>query len=390
MKIGVLTFWHGNANYGMMLQCWAMQEKLKQMGHQPFVIRFATERAKGLPRRILEKLKIYKSFLYFVSPQEYCLLKSKEKHDKLRKFDYFRQTNLALSERMYKTLKELQDNPPKADCYIVGSDQVWSQILNNADNEAYFLNFGSPEIKRIAYAPSFGFNAADYPKDVYSVLKKALSRMDAISCREQSGVTLCEELGFTAIKVLDPTFLLSKESYMNICPKCKPLTSQPYVFIYSLNIQSCDDIRFEELNSYIQCQHLDLVVTPADGYTQGQELFGKQALYSYATVEQWLSNIVNSLLVVTASFHGVVLSIILERPFIYVPLSGSHSGSNGRILEVLNFLGLTDRILTADKTYKEIAQANINWKVVNDKLSQSKQESIEYLNKLLGVVVCKL
>ncbi|MQO17382.1 polysaccharide pyruvyl transferase family protein, partial [Segatella copri] len=193
-----------------------------------------------------------------------------------------------------------------------------------------------------------------------------------------------------AIKVLDPTFLLSKESYMNLCPKCKPLTSQPYVFIYSLNIQSCDDIRFEELNSYIQCQHLDLVVTPADGYTQGQELFGKQALYSYATVEQWLSNIVNSLLVVTASFHGVVLSIILERPFIYVPLSGSHSGSNGRILEVLNFLGLTDRILTADKTYKEIAQANINWKVVNDKLSQSKQESIEYLNKLLGVVVCKL
>ena len=72
------------------------------------------------------------------------------------------------------------------------------------------------------------------------------------------------------------------------------------------------------------------------------------------------------------------------------PFLGSHSGSNGRILEVLNFLGLTDRILTADKTYKEIAQANINWKVVNDKLSQSKQESIEYLNKLLGVVVCKL
>ena len=380
MKIGVLTFWHGNGNYGMMLQCWAMQEVLKQMGHQPFVIRYAKLRAKSLPRRVLERLKLYNLFLMFTNPLEYELQRIKARHDKLRKFERFRQSNLKLSSKYYHSLQELQNEPPIADSYIVGSDQVWSQVLNCTDNEAYFLYFGSLKIKRMSYAPSFGFTK--YPQDYLTVLKNALGRFDTISCREQSGVDICKQLGFEATKVLDPTLLLDKQVYQKKALECQPLTKRPYVFIYSLNIQSRDEIRFKELEAYIKQQQLDLVVTPADGYCQGLEIFGQEAIYSYSTIEQWLSNILNASFVVTPSFHGIVLSIILEKPFVYVPLIGRHSNSNGRILEVLNVLGLNNRILRDGTSYSAIICEEINWNVVKDRLEREKELSFNYLSIL--------
>lgn len=377
MKIGVLTFWHGNANYGMMLQCWALQQQLKQMGHQPYVIRYATEKKKGLPRKILEFFGMYQFFLRFVKPEEYQNQRKKRNHDLMRQFESFRHHNLNLSPIRYKTLQKLQNNPPEADCYIVGSDQVWSAVLTNEENTAYFLNFGEKETKRISYAPSFGIDK--YPSDCLNALKTSLSKFDALSCREQSGVEICKEVGYKAIKVLDPTMLLLKDSYIELASKCKALTPKPYIFIYSLNIADSEEIRFAELNEYRNmCGH-DLVVTPGDGYCQGGELFGDETIYSYSTIEQWLANIVNSSLVVTPSFHGIVLSIILQKPFIYTPLGGSHSGSNSRITGLLHDLELQNRMLTDELSYSNITQQSIDWDSVSKKLHKLKQLSICFL-----------
>ena len=39
MKIGIMTFWMSNDNYGQQLQSYALQQFLKKQGHQPFLIR---------------------------------------------------------------------------------------------------------------------------------------------------------------------------------------------------------------------------------------------------------------------------------------------------------------------------------------------------------------
>lgn len=41
MKIGIVTFWQTRDNYGQMLQGLALQYKLKEMGHEPFLVRYA-------------------------------------------------------------------------------------------------------------------------------------------------------------------------------------------------------------------------------------------------------------------------------------------------------------------------------------------------------------
>lgn len=382
MKIGVLTFWNSDANYGMMLQCWALQQVLKSIGHQPYLIRFARSPIKSSTRKILEAIGLYKLFLRLIYPEKFLLLRKKLKHDKQRQFKQFLKRNITLSSKKYSTLKQIQRDSPAADCYIVGSDQVWSQTLDNQDNQAYFLKFGGNSTKRVSYAPSFGF--PNYPDNLLKVLKDALSRFDFISCREQSGVEICKGIGFEATKVLDPTMLLDRKYYDDLAASYSAIADRPYVFIYSLNIKSSDEIRFQELELYMNNESLDLVVTPSDGYCQGLELFGTKAIYSYATIGQWLSNIIHSELVITPSFHGVVLSIVLNKDFIYTPLAGFHSPSNERILGLLKDLNLESRILDDKKSIQDIIKKPINWANVNHKLTKLKNDSTSFLSRALS------
>lgn len=381
MKIGVITYWAGNSNYGMMLQCWAFQHYLKEQGHDPYVIRFIKNDKRKVFRRIIKGL----DFLN-ISKRLMCLYK-KEKYidviqnNKKRDFDSFRKKALSFSAKGYSSIKELQEHPPMADCYITGSDQVWSQLLDDYENTAFFLNFGDKGVLRISYAASFSMTK--YPYELNGKLAKMLSNMDYISVREYDGIEICKQVGYKAIKVLDPTLLLDKSDYLNLC---KTITSKikNFIFIYSLNIASSSDIRWEELKNYGIERSTNFIVTPSDGYFIGGELFGSDVEYEYATIEEWLAFIRDAQLVVTSSFHGVALSIIMETPFIYIPLKGRFSTGNNRVLDLLKELHLENRILNDDTNYLNIINNNINWQSVKRDLTLYKNESISFLKKSLS------
>ena len=77
--------------------------------------------------------------------------------NKERRFEEFRKSHIYQTQRIYGSLKELRKDPPTADLYITGSDQVWHPVLlRRKDDRAYWLDFGSDRIRRIAYAASFG------------------------------------------------------------------------------------------------------------------------------------------------------------------------------------------------------------------------------------------
>lgn len=65
-------------------------------------------------------------------------------------------------------------------------------------------------------------------------------------------------------------------------------------------------------------------MTTGSGYKKAEEIFNK-ALYDYSTVEEWLTNIYYSDLVVTASFHGIIFAYVLRKNFIYMPLQGKYA-----------------------------------------------------------------
>lgn len=380
MKIGIVTYWRGTSNYGQIIQHWALQCTLKKMGHYPYLIRYYPGFNHGILKRWLKEYKVVDYVRAICSLVKGNSMPFKRViHDNKRAFDKFRNENLAVSKHKYYRLTDLQVLPPSADAYIVGSDQVWSQLLSNKENEVYFLNFGSHDTLRIAYAPSFSMN--EYPETLLPELCNNLSRFDSVSCREYSGVDICRKAKcLKAKKVIDPTFLVKKVDYIGLIKQAKN-KHDDYVYIYSLNISEPNEIRWNELKHELGGKHV--VVTPADGYIVGAESFGSEVEYSYGTVQEWLSNIYHSSLVVTPSFHGVAISILLEKDFVYVPLAGAYSKGNNRIFDLLNDLDLIDRVLLKNKQYKEIINNSVNWQLVNEKLSVLRNASLEFLNNSL-------
>lgn len=383
MKIGIITFWQTNDNYGQVLQAYALQQHLRKQGHEPFIIRYDFENKKP-HRTIWSYIKlVIKTFLVIPVIKKRKLEKEYQNEwtvinekNKQRQFEEFKNKYIVYSKLYYRSIKSLRQIPPEADCYITGSDQVWAQLLSEPENSVCFLDFGDNSIKRIAYAPSFAMN--NYPSNLLPLLKAALSRFDYISVRETTGVEICKSVGFDAIKVLDPTLLLTCADYISISDIQK---QEPYIYIYSLNIRTPEDIRFNEL----KCNFPDkkVIVTPGSGVYPGKELFD-DVTYEYASIGQWLDNIKKSDLFVTTSFHGVVLAIILHANFVYVPLRGYWSKMNNRVLDLLEQVKMSQRVLSDDVDYADIISEKCSWENVDYNLNNLRQSSIEYLQQSLS------
>lgn len=366
-KIGIMTFWESNDNYGQQLQCWALQHFLRERGYDAFLIRLMMfpQRKVGF-KRIKQRAKdiiswtLYATKLayipFFANIFSFCI----DKEGVRRRFPSFRLNNLSMS-RVYESPEDLINNYPVADIYICGSDQIWNYIMPRESYKCYFLQFGNADTKRIAYAPSIGQSKIpdEYKEEISSYLKS----FNSISLREKSAVKMIEELGFQADHVLDPTLLINCKDYRKITNSME----EESIFIYSINYESQNDIPFAEIKQYAHKKSLPVIVTPGGGYIQSQELFD-EVQYCYATIPQWISLIEHAKLVVTASFHGIVFCVLFHKSFIYTPLKGKYSGSNNRVLDLLEEIGLESQIYTNSKQIQEYEISNVAWKKVDRKL----------------------
>lgn len=386
MRIGVITFWESNDNYGQQLQCWALQQYLRKMGHEPFLIRtyaWPIPKEKAPIKRIKQLIKNKLiEFLYDTSlaykPIVYSNSKSLlNKEAVRRRFPQFRREKLKMS-RIYYTPSDLVTNPPKADAYITGSDQVWNYWLPQDVYAISFLQFGAKDVRRISYAPSISHN--ELTEEIKPKIKEYLQSFSAISVREQSSVRLIEGLGFKAERVLDPSMLLKAEAYLELA---KYSSGKPNVFIYSMNYASANDIPFEIIQDYAKQRNLPIFVTPGSGYLPAKELF-EGVEYSYATIPEWIQHIAHSELVVTASFHGTVFAILFRKAFVYTPLKGEFAETNARVSDLLQDLGLENRIWNGtNSNFQGILSSSINWDLVHQKLNIFRQQSKKYLRDAL-------
>lgn len=378
MKIGIITFWQSYDNYGQLLQCWALQAQLRKLGHDPFLIRYnyCNYYEHQSIWKLLAKILLIKPYI-----KQYKKIRESKDYinkNKIREFDLFRKKYLSQSD-YYADYNQLISNPPEADAYITGSDQVWAQLINKKCSLPFFLCFGKSEVRRIAYAPSFAMKS--YPEELKGMLYNYLIKFDYVSVREQGGVNICNKVGINAEHVLDPTLLLDNNDYKVFLSDRK--IDVPYVYIYSINIQNPDEIRWEEVKKTCKERGLRIVATPASGYFKGSELFDGDVMYDYATIPSWLSNISNASMLVTTSFHGVAFALILHCPFIYIPLKGKFSFGNDRVEELLINLGLDVRIMKENMSIDDFFDNDIRWGVVDEMLSSKRIKSLSFLQNSL-------
>lgn len=381
MKIGVITFWQSQDNYGQILQCWVLQKYLRRKGHDAFLIQYTHEMPKPLVGEQIKKLiKVYPVFIKMWRFLEKSVFHKEILPTQNRHFDEFKMKYIVKSPLIYRNIVDLQRNPPQADCYIVGSDQVWAHLLCNKNNEVYCLNFGDDKIRRIAYAASFSME--QYPIKLYKNLRKNLLRLDAISVRERSGVNICAKVGIEAKLVLDPTLLLTSMDYMRFVNQDK--VGSRYVFLYLINLKSPEDLNWEKLKPSLTEKYDKILCTYAKGYNDiAFNLEGCE--YIYPSIEEWLSLIFKSSFVITSSFHGVVFSILFNKPFIFIPLSGEYAKSNNRVADLLSQLKLSQRILNDKANWEKLLTEKIDWDTVNAELHKLRKESQTFLDNSVSI-----
>jgi hypothetical protein len=360
MKIGITTF-QWSENYGAVLQAHALQFFLQEREHTVQIIDFRPPPSGSGLRRWLSS-----------SPRG-CFVKWEAAH-KTHLFESFRKKHLVRTPKSFHSSSELLKLADRFDILITGSDQVWNpQWLDQVAGlwDLYFLTFAGLQTRRVAYAASFGHaEKSTMKKEWQKLIGEKLTKMDAISVREPSGVELVRDLcGRTdALHVLDPTLLLDVSYYKRISRKAKGCK---HVFCYMLHGAEKESELFCERSVLLR----GLKVVKCDSR--------KTSLWSGYTLPspiQWLQRINNAEFVVTNSFHGIVFCLIFHKPFVALPIHGQMSSMNGRVSELLRAVGLPQRMVAATAGFTEDAfDSGINWMDVDDRIAHLRKKSIEFL-----------
>lgn len=336
MKIGIITILKVN-NYGAELQAYATQAFLKAMGHNVEIIDYLFYKNSDFKRtrksRPIFKMGIRKGLAEFLYPIITHLKERDSEKSLTRKdnFDSFHRENTTMS-RTFRTIDELYSDCPDYDAYIAGSDQIWNPCIYSSILP-YLLDFAPVEAKRIAYASSFGVSSL--PENVKSIYKTQLTRFDSIGVRERAGVEIVEDLGLKAENVLDPTLMLTAEEWDKV-KKDYPGLPKKYVAVYELTPSEALRNTAKEIARRLG---IPVVMICKSASPEDADFIN----IVDAGPAHFLSIMKNAEFVVTNSFHGTAFSINFCRPFYTLARRGKNN--NSRQINLLNLLGLTDRLL---------------------------------------------
>lgn len=313
MRIGILTL-PLHTNFGGILQAYALQTILERMGHEASIITIA-QRPFQIPlwkkpfsygKLFFEKLKGKNSFF---------LIEKKVNVDRL----IIEQNTVQFIKKYIRAfnINDIKDVKEKDfDAIVVGSDQVWRKVYFEStyycDFENAFLSFTRGwDVKRIAYAASFGYDNWTFGDDITDKIANNIKMFDAVSVREKSGVNICRTaFGVNVEHVLDPVFLLHKEDYLGLLNHKDwgdELDGDMMVYLlddYPTDRHYISDVANKNnLKPFFFDAKIDHARAPVNMRIQHH-------------VEKWLTGFMKAKLVVTDSFHACVFSIIFKKPFV--------------------------------------------------------------------------
>ena len=375
MKIGILTQ-PLHTNYGGMLQNYALQQVLIRAGHTVETIDWKINPF----RRYMSNIKAH--MLAWINPNKYSKalyqLNNRERaiiQSKTNRFinKYINHTNPVTS---YNGFKEIAKNN-NYDAYIVGSDQCW-RPLYNCFIKAMFLDFTiGYNVKRIAYAASFGNDSWEYTNEQTIEFANLLKQFNLVSVREDSGVELCKShLAVDAIHVLDPTMLLTRNDYIKIIENESIPASNGNLFTYILDPSSVKNNFINQVEKELGLKAFN-VLPKYQAETRTKKNVKKEIEDCvFPSTTEWLRAFIDAEMTIVDSFHGMVFSIIFNKPFWII--ENKNRGIT-RFTSLLKVFNLENRLIEEHSFDKINLQENIDWKNVNTLLEEKRNQCISVL-----------
>lgn len=370
MKIAILTL-PLHTNYGGILQCYALQTVLERMGHE---VRVLTKPQYGRSYCIIYPMAVCKRlFKRFVLGKKVAIFKAPHKIVRQHTDRFIHQYIHQYIQREW-TAKIAS----RFDAIVVGSDQVWrpiyyQQLYNRPIQEAFLSFLGNADIKRVAYAASFGVDYCEYTEEQRRYCSSLLKKFKAVSVRESSGIQLCRKyFDSQSVQVLDPTLLLSTDDYRALIKKSKTRSSQGNMLVYMLD-------RTKEKENFIERIAQEKGLTPFWMSNDSDDDLLPLEQRIKMPVEQWLRSFDDAEFVLTDSFHGCIFSIIFRKQFLAV---GNKERGLSRFYSLLTLFSLQDRLILSPSEYKGNL-SSIDYSQVQTQLHIFQEQSISFLKTSL-------
>lgn len=357
MKIAILNLPVDN-NYGGNLQRYALVKVLQRMGHdvKHINLRFNIV-VKWKPliitaiKRIIKSIIHQKRYEIFPTWNVYKRFKKKTVLTDVFYNKYVPHT------KIYRTKEELS-HISGYDAYLVGSDQVWRKFIAKPHGiDTYFFEFlKDANAKRIAYGVSLGTAENELSNEEINRLGILYKKFDAVSVREDSGINLLRSYGWNhpAPKlVLDPTLLLDKQDYDLLIQKSETFRPDGSLFSYILDYTEEKEQFINDISHKYSFKSFSMSLS-SDKNT---------------SVEQWLRFFKESKMVITDSFHGLLFSIIYNKPYFIIK---NEFRGNARFDSILGLFHLSENELLRE-----------DWTEVNLIKEEMKKKSMTFLEQSL-------
>lgn len=323
MRTLTVTF-HHTTNYGAVLQTYALQQTLLSMGHENMVLETVVYGTKK-KKKWWSLRNLYMQYIGWLR---------KEETQKLRDhFSAFHRQRLILT-RPYSSMDDLRADAPDVDCLITGSDQVWNMSTTPRLLDSRLLRFGKESAIRFSYAASM--EDTNYTEDQKALLRESLSGFKGISVREEAAKTYIESFTpYHVTRVLDPVFLLSNEKWSDIA--IEPRIKGPYILCYQVQSNN----RMEEVAYYLKKKTGLPVISICNSPIRWMK---SDYYYHDVSVEEFLGFYMNASYIVSASFHGVAMGLVFDKP-VYAMVKSARAN---RLKEIMKLFGLDDFIVHQD------------------------------------------
>lgn len=370
--IALISQLHWN-NLGTALQAYALHKKLLDLGYDNEYIDYTIPRSES--RIIASAIK--QSFLSLLRALKLADLNTNHWETRMFKGTAKRTEDFRLREIRRKIFipSTLNSANNVYDKFIVGSDQMWfpDAILRGGD-PMRLLDFVTDYRKKYSYAPSFGTTHLSI--EFLEAFVPRVNEFNLISCRERSNSELlAKKLKREVEFVLDPTMLLTAEQWRKVSRRDNNHPIGKYILCYILGTKPCVSAYAEMLGSKTGLPVHYILTHPYYA--------SKKNCIMDVGPQEFISLIDNCECLVTDSFHGIMLSVKLQKPFyVFTKLSDNEvNNDNDRISEVLNEFCLTDRFCKDD--IKPTKLERIDYGVVSPKVDDLIRISENHLKKIV-------
>lgn len=377
MKVLIRTFPpFSNANYGGILQAYALAQALESIGADAWVDQSRAGRRPTLTRRIKRALMhLYTRIRPNSRRAQAWLVQLLEAELGARQLE-FAPSRIAGTRLLDSKDRAIPAAVAEFDAFVAGSDQIWRPAMVPVSSYLFdFLAEADPR-PRLSYAASFGVgNTAEYTPELVAQTRDLARHLTAVSVRERSGISLAEELwGVAAAQHIDPTLLLPADHYREMAEGSAVIAPAGGLVDYVLDKDVAARESVEQVRALLGVESKSLIPTPPSTWS---DFRSNPDEYMRPSVEEWLRAIHEASYVVTDSFHGTVFSIIFKRPFMSIV---NRRRGAARFESLLQLFGMEDRLVEPGVTISpELVLTPINWDSVDAILALERDRSLSYL-----------